>query len=115
MLGGAVQFWPVLEYTPWSPRAGGKGWEHAISYSMPPEELVNTYLPQFSGILDNYTGRNGIHFHSEYIGAAVLVFILYNLATIVPAVVPAGSAEGPEIMLALRVPGSAGSAVPGQG
>ncbi|MDF1502626.1 YfhO family protein [Roseisolibacter sp. H3M3-2] len=73
MLGGAVQFWPVLEYTPWSPRAGGKGWEHAISYSMPPEELVNTYLPQFSGVLDAYTGRNGIHFHSEYIGAAVLV------------------------------------------
>ncbi len=73
MLGGAVQFWPVLEYTPWSPRAGGKGWEHAISYSMPPEELINTYLPQFSGILDHYTGRNGIHFHSEYIGAAVLV------------------------------------------
>ncbi|MGZ8491310.1 MAG: hypothetical protein ACXWZS_03790 [Gemmatirosa sp.] len=73
MLGGAVQFWPVLEYTDWSPRAGGKGWEHAISYSMPPEELINTYLPQFSGILDSYTGRNGIHFHSEYIGAAVLV------------------------------------------
>jgi hypothetical protein len=73
MLGGAVQFWPVLEYTAWSPRAGGKGWEHAVSYSMPPEELINTYLPQFSGILDNYTGRNGIHFHSEYIGAAVLV------------------------------------------
>ena len=73
LLGGAVQFWPVLEYTPWSPRAGGKGWEHAVSYSMPPEELINTYLPQFSGILDNYSGRNGIHFHSEYIGAAVLV------------------------------------------
>ena len=73
LVGGAVQFWPVLEYTPWSPRAGGKGWEHAISYSMPPEELINTYLPQFSGILERYWGRNGIHFHSEYVGAAVLV------------------------------------------
>jgi hypothetical protein len=40
---------------------------------MPPEELLNTYLPQFSGILDAYAGRNNIHFHSEYIGAAVLV------------------------------------------
>jgi hypothetical protein len=73
LLGGAIQFWPVLEYTPWSPRAGGKGWDHAVSYSMPPEELLNTYLPQFSGILEHYTGRNGIHLHSEYIGAAVLV------------------------------------------
>ena len=73
LLGGAIQFWPVLEYTDWSPRAGGKGWEHAVSYSMPPEELLNTYLPQFSGILESYAGRNNIHFHSEYIGAAVLV------------------------------------------
>lgn len=72
-LGGAIQFWPVLEYTPWSPRAGGKGYDHATSFSVPPEELFNTYLPQFSGILDAYAGRNGIHYHSEYIGATVLV------------------------------------------
>jgi len=70
---GAIQYLPVREYVDWSPRAGGKGWEHAISYSMPPAELVNTYLPQFSGILENYWGRNGIHFHSEYLGAVVLV------------------------------------------
>jgi hypothetical protein len=71
-LGSAIQYWPVMEYTAWSPRAGGKDWEHAISYSMPPEELLNTYLPQFTGILDRYWGRNGIHFHSEYLGASVL-------------------------------------------
>ena len=74
-LGSAIQYWPVMEYTSWSPRAGGKDWEHAISYSMPPEELLNTYLPQFTGILDRYWGRNGIHFHSEYIGAAVLALV----------------------------------------
>jgi hypothetical protein len=70
---GAVQYMPVLEYVPFSPRAGGKGWEHAVSYSMPIEELINVYLPQFSGILENYWGRNIIHFHSEYLGAAVLL------------------------------------------
>ncbi|HEX5074133.1 MAG TPA: hypothetical protein VFW03_13035 [Gemmatimonadaceae bacterium] len=70
---GAIQYLPVREYVPFSPRAGGKGWEHAISYSLPPEELVNTYLPQFTGMLDKYWGRNGIHFHSEYIGVVVLV------------------------------------------
>lgn len=73
MIMGAIQFWPVKAYEPFSPRAGGKGWEHAISYSMPTEEVVNFIVPQFSGILDKYWGRNGIHFHSEYIGAAVLV------------------------------------------
>ncbi len=73
MVGGAIQFLPLFEYTPWSPRAGGKGWEHAISYSMPPEELINTYLPQFSGMLTLYSGRNGIHLHSEYVGVVVLL------------------------------------------
>ena len=70
---GAVQYLPVLEYVPFSPRAGGKGWEHAVSYSMPIEELLNTYLPQFSGMLEDYWGRNVIHFHSEYLGAAMLL------------------------------------------
>ncbi len=69
----AIQYVPVREYTAWSPRAGGKGWDHAVSYSFPLEETINTYLPQFSGMLDGYWGRNVIHFHSEYLGASVLV------------------------------------------
>jgi hypothetical protein len=70
---GAVQYLPVIEYIPFSPRAGGKGYEFAVRYSMPIEELINTYLPQFSGILDQYWGRTRIHFHSEYLGATVLL------------------------------------------
>ncbi len=70
---GAIQYLPVREYVSWSPRAAGMGYDFATSYSFPIEELLNTYLPQFSGILGNYWGRNVIHFHSEYIGAAVLV------------------------------------------
>jgi hypothetical protein len=77
---GAVQYLPVLEYVPYSHRGAGKGWEHAVSYSMPIEELINFYLPQFSGILDNYWGRNGIHFHSEYLGAATLMLAAAGLA-----------------------------------
>jgi hypothetical protein len=70
---GAVQYLPVREYVAWSPRAGGRDYTFATSYSLPLEETINFYLPQFSGILDKYWGRNGIHFHSEYIGAAVIV------------------------------------------
>ena len=40
---------------------------------MPPEELINTYLPQFSGSSSSTPVKNGIHLHSEYIGAVVLV------------------------------------------
>jgi hypothetical protein len=71
---GAVQYVPVMEYVSWSPRASGFGdYERATSYSFPPEELINVYLPQFSGILDSYWGRNRIHLHSEYLGAVVLM------------------------------------------
>jgi hypothetical protein len=71
---GAVQYLPVREYVSWSPRAGGLAdYRTATSYAWNPEELLNAYLPQFSGMLNNYWGRNGIHLHSDYVGAIVLV------------------------------------------
>jgi hypothetical protein len=76
---GAAQYLPVAEYVDWSPRAGGKGYEYATSFSMPLEETINIWLPQFSGILDNYWGANGIHFHSEYLGVAVLVLAVAGM------------------------------------
>jgi hypothetical protein len=73
MLIGAVQFLPVFEYKPWSPRAAGHDWATATSYSFPIEETLNWYWPQFSGILTRYWGRNGIHFHSDFFGVVVLI------------------------------------------
>ncbi len=71
---GAVQYLPVREYVKWSPRAGGLAdYRMATSYAWPPEELFNAYLPQFSGMLNNYWGRNGIHLHSDYVGVVVLI------------------------------------------
>lgn len=70
---GAIQYLPVKEYVTWSPRAGGKDYEYATSFSLPLEEILNFYLPEFSGILQKYWGRNSIHFHSEYVGASVFV------------------------------------------
>jgi membrane protein YfhO len=76
-LMGAIQYTSVLQYVPWSPRAGGlSGWAHATSYSFPPEELINTYIPQFTGMFEHYWGRNGIHLHSEYLGAVALMLAL---------------------------------------
>jgi hypothetical protein len=73
---GAIQYLPVRAYVPWSPRAGGlPGYEVATSYAWPPEELINTYLPQFSGMLDNYWGQNRIHLHSEYVGVVILMLM----------------------------------------
>ena len=70
---GAIQYAPVREYVAYSPRAGGRDYAYATSYSFPLIELFNMYLPQFTGILDRYWGPNVIHLHSEYIGASVLL------------------------------------------
>ena len=69
----AIQYMPLFEYKPWSPRASGHDYATAASYSFPIEETLNSYWPQFSGILDSYWGRNGIHFHSDYFGVVVLI------------------------------------------
>jgi hypothetical protein len=50
---------------------------------LPPEEIINFYLPQFSGMFDRlhgYWGRNGIHFHSDYLGVAVLILASLGLS-----------------------------------
>lgn len=78
-LGGAVaaiQLLPFLEYVPYSPRAAAgesTGWEHATSWAMPPEELLDTLLPQFSGLRDLYSGRNYFKHHTEYLGVTTLI------------------------------------------
>lgn len=77
----AIQYLPVIEYTPFSPRAGGRGYDFATSYSFPPVELINTLIPEFTGILNKYWGPNGIHHHSEYIGAAVWLLAIAAFST----------------------------------
>jgi hypothetical protein len=71
-----IQGVPFYEYIPYSPRAGGAssaGWEYMTAYSMPIDELMSTFLPQFNGIKDLYWGQNGFKLHTEYIGVSVLV------------------------------------------
>jgi hypothetical protein len=78
---GAIQYVPVREYVPWSPRAGGRGYEYATSFSMHVPELINSFLPQFSGILGNYWGPNGIHLNNEYVGASVFVLAFAGIGS----------------------------------
>lgn len=78
----AVQVLPFLEYIPYSPRgAGGPsgGWDYAVLFSMPPEELMTTVLPQFNGVLEGYWGRNFFKLHTEYLGALVVALAALGL------------------------------------
>jgi hypothetical protein len=73
----AIQIVPFLAYVPYSPRAAGggpsTGWEYAIAFSMPPEEIVTAILPQFNGVLDGYWGRNFFKLHTEFLGAVTVL------------------------------------------
>jgi hypothetical protein len=72
----ALQIIPFLQYLPYSPRGAGgtsTGWDYAIGFSMPPEVVVTTVLPQLNGVLDHYWGRNFFKLHTEYLGAVVVV------------------------------------------
>jgi hypothetical protein len=78
----ALQALPFLAYIPFSPRGeggGSGGWEYAVSYSLPPEELLTTVLPQFNGVLEHYWGRNFFKLHTEYLGAAVVPLAVLGL------------------------------------
>lgn len=70
----AIQYWPALGYVASSAHANGADYSQASSFSLPPEEMLNSYLPQFSGILQRYWGRNQINLRSEYLGVVVLMF-----------------------------------------
>jgi hypothetical protein len=77
----AIQLVPFFGYIPFTPRGEGgtsTGWEHAISWSMPPEELLNVLWPAFSGILEDYWGRNPFKLHSEYLGAVALILATFS-------------------------------------
>lgn len=73
---GAIQYWPALGYLSSSAAANGLDYAAATKFSLPPEELLNTYLPQFSGLLQRYWGRNLVNLQSVYVGVAVLMMAL---------------------------------------
>jgi hypothetical protein len=79
----AIQIIPFLAYLPYSPRGVGgpsTGWDYATLFSMPPEEIVTTVLPQFNGVLDHYWGRNVFKLHTEYLGAVIVPLAAFGLA-----------------------------------
>jgi hypothetical protein len=79
----AWQFLPGFKYVKsYSPRAGeGRGFDYATSWSLHPEEMINSVNPEFSGVSstsgNSYWGRNAFKDNSEYGGLVVLLLALY--------------------------------------
>ena len=74
----AVNFLPFLDYVAESPRgaAGGRGYEYATSFSMPPAETIGLAIPEQQGTLGTYHGKSFFKQHTEYVGALVIGMLL---------------------------------------
>lgn len=77
----AVNFLPFIDYIAESPRgaAGGRGYEYATSFSMPPAETAGLAIPEQQGLLATYHGKSFFKQHTEYVGAFVISMLLLGL------------------------------------
>jgi hypothetical protein len=74
---------PTIYVNKYSPRAGGRGYEYATSWSAHPEELVSQVVPEFAGLNvqeeNSYWGRNPFKLNSDYGGIISLILALLAL------------------------------------
>lgn len=77
----AVNFLPFIDYVAESPRgqAGGRGYEYATSFSMPPAEISGLAIPEQQGTLGTYHGKSFFKQHTEYVGALVIAMLLLGV------------------------------------
>ncbi len=78
---GAIQLYPGYQYTStFSPRAAGnRGYDFAVSWSMPWEDYIAAFFARFSNFIDGYWGRAPFKINSEYSGAIALFLLLLSL------------------------------------
>jgi hypothetical protein len=77
----AVNFLPFLDYVGESPRgaAGGRGYQYATSFSMPPAETAGLAIPEQQGTLGTYHGKSFFKQHTEYVGAVVIALLFLGV------------------------------------
>jgi len=72
----SISFLPVYTNLSSGARGETKGYEYTTSWSMPTAELIDLFVPEFSGIKEHYWGENYFKLHSEYFGILPLLFLL---------------------------------------
>lgn len=81
--GTFPQYWHTKTV---SKRAGkqqeGAGYEFASSWALHPEEIASLAVPDFSGYIQGYWGRNAFKLNSEYVGIVALFFAVFALGRI---------------------------------
>jgi hypothetical protein len=70
---------PVLGGLGTAARGVERGYEYATSWAMPPLEIVDLFIPTFSGILDKYWGINSFKIHLEYFGVIAIFLAAFAI------------------------------------
>lgn len=70
---------PVKMNLPYTARGTSRGYAYATSWSMPPEETFDLFNPHFSGVLNNYWGRNYFKLHTEFTGIFLILLFFGGL------------------------------------
>ncbi len=75
-------FYPPIQYNKeFSVRGQGdkQTFEHATSWSMHPEEAMSLIVPEFTGLNEQYWGRNPFKLNSEYPGLVIVFLGVFGL------------------------------------
>ncbi|TET23861.1 MAG: hypothetical protein E3J78_02000, partial [Candidatus Cloacimonadota bacterium] len=75
----SISFLPVYKNLSFGARGETKGYEYTTSWSMPTAELLDLFVPEFSGLLEHYWGENYFKLHTEYFGIITLLLLLIGL------------------------------------
>ena len=75
----AVVWLPVIGGLGTAARGVERGYAYSTSWSMPPFELIDLFIPTYSGLLDNYWGFNHFKIHLEYFGFLPLIFAIFTI------------------------------------
>jgi hypothetical protein len=75
----AAVWLPVLGGLGTAARGVERGYEYTTSWSLPPLELIDLFIPTFSGLLENYWGFNAFKIHLEYFGIIALVLAFFTV------------------------------------
>jgi hypothetical protein len=76
----AVVWLPVLGGLKQAARGTERGFAWSSSWALPPAELIDLFIPSFSGILGRYWGSNPLKFHTEYFGLLIIIFAFVALS-----------------------------------
>ncbi len=75
----AMIWLPVLGGMKTVARGVERGYEYAASWNLPPIEIFDLFVPNFSGGIENYWSHNPMKLHTEFSGIMIIVFIAFAL------------------------------------